>query len=43
MVAVLVGMLFLPQTQTQLVMTTIPVTAIFIVVLMLETNPSANP
>jgi L-asparagine transporter-like permease len=39
----LVGMMFVPSTQLQLVMTALPVIVIFIVVLWRETNASAEP
>lgn len=39
----LVGMVFVPSTQLQLVMTALPIMVIFIVVLWRETNASAEP
>jgi hypothetical protein len=39
----MVGMVFVPSTQMQLLMTTLPVMVIFIVVLWRETNASADP
>ncbi|HKN97537.1 MAG TPA: amino acid permease [Pseudonocardiaceae bacterium] len=39
----LVGMVFVPSTQLQLVMTALPIIVIFIVVLWRETNASAEP
>jgi L-asparagine transporter-like permease len=39
----LVGMVFLPSTQLQLLMTALPIIVIFIVVLWRETNASAEP
>jgi len=43
MLAMLVGMFFVPSTQLQLIMTTLPVMAIFIIVLWRETGESADP
>jgi GABA permease len=43
LVGMMVGMVFLPSTQMQLLMTTLPVMVIFIVVLWRETNASADP
>ena len=43
LVGMLVGMVFLPSTQLELLMTAIPVIVIFIVVLWRETNASADP
>jgi L-asparagine transporter-like permease len=43
LVGMMVGMVFLPSTQLQLLMTTLPVMVIFIVVLWRETNASADP
>lgn len=39
----LVGMVFVPSTQLQLLMTTLPIIVIFIVVLWRETNASTDP
>jgi L-asparagine transporter-like permease len=43
MFAMLIGMVFIPATRLQLIMTTLPVLAIFIVVLWRETSDSADP
>jgi len=43
MLAMLVGMFFVPSTQLQLIITALPVMAIFIIVLWRETGESADP
>lgn len=43
LVGMLIGMVFVPSTQLQLLMTALPVIVIFIVVLWRETNASADP
>jgi L-asparagine transporter-like permease len=43
MTGMLVGMVFLPSTRVQLLMTMLPVMVIFVVVLWRETNVSADP
>ncbi len=43
MLAMLVGMVFIPSTQLQLIMTVVPVLIIFLVVLWRETSESADP
>jgi L-asparagine transporter-like permease len=43
LLGMLVGMVFVPATELELLMTAIPIIVIFIVVLWRETNASADP